>query len=78
MSELIKRITIDPAICNGSPIIRGQRITVQTVLEFLFSGTTEKELLHQFPILEAKDIEACKEFALLMMKNKYSIKEIAA
>lgn len=78
MSELIKRITIYPLICNGSPIIRGQRITVQTILEFLFSGTSEEELLHQFPFLESQDIEACKEFALLMMKNKYSIKEIAA
>ena len=78
MSDLIKRITIDPEICNGSPIIRGYRITVQSILEFVFSGTSQEELIEQFPFLEPEDIEACKEFALRMMKNKYSIKDIAA
>jgi uncharacterized protein (DUF433 family) len=37
-SELLKRITVDDRICNGKPVIRGMRITAQTVLEFLMAG----------------------------------------
>jgi uncharacterized protein (DUF433 family) len=53
------RIAINPSICNGRPIVRGMRITVQTVLEFLFAGTPREELLHQYPMLESEDIDAC-------------------
>lgn len=42
---ITERIALNPDICNGRPIIRGMRITVQTVLEFLFAGTTPEELL---------------------------------
>jgi len=61
---ITERIAIDPDICNGRPIIRGKRITVQTVLEFLFAGTTREELLAQYPILEPADIDACQQFAI--------------
>jgi uncharacterized protein (DUF433 family) len=44
------RITIDPAVCNGKPTIRGKRITVQTVLEFLGAGETEEKILRLFRI----------------------------
>ena len=53
------RITIDPAICNGKPTIRGLRITVQTVLEYLGAGESREEILQQFPMLEPEDINAC-------------------
>jgi uncharacterized protein (DUF433 family) len=56
------RITIDPAICNGKPIIRGMRITVQTVLECFGAGESREEVLHQFPMLEPEDINACLAF----------------
>ncbi len=60
MSELLQnRITIDPAICNGKPTIRGLRITVQTVLEYLGAGESQEEILRQFPMLEPGDIAAC-------------------
>ncbi len=77
-STLLNRITINDELCNGQPTIRGYRLTVQTVLEFIFAGTSAEELLEQYPFLEAEDIEACKQFAILMMNNKYSIKEVAA
>ena len=51
MSNLIDRITIDPDICNGKPIIRGKRIAVQTILEFLSSGDTRAEILEEYPSL---------------------------
>jgi uncharacterized protein (DUF433 family) len=76
-SELLKRITIDDRICNGKPVIRGQRITVQTILEFLMAGTPEEELLEQYPSLEREDLEACRQFALSLMGNSYSWKDVA-
>ena len=53
------RITIDPAICNGKPTIRGLRITVQTMLEYLSAGESHEDILHQFPMFEPEDINAC-------------------
>ncbi len=57
------RITLDPDICNGKPTIRGKRITVQTILEFLGAGESREEILHQYPSLEVEDIDACLAFA---------------
>jgi uncharacterized protein (DUF433 family) len=57
------RITIDPAMRSGKPCIRGMRITVQEVLEYLRSGMSEDEVLSDFPYLEREDIQACVEFA---------------
>ena len=56
------RITIDPAICNGKLTIRGLRITVQTVLEYLSAGESHEDILHQIPMLEPEDINACLAF----------------
>lgn len=47
MEELMERITIDPTICGGKPIISGKRITVQTILGFLSSGDTKQTILEQ-------------------------------
>jgi len=71
------RITIDPAICNGKPTIRGKRITVQTILEFLSAGEDREEILRQYPSLEAEDIDACLAFAAELMGHNYIIKRIA-
>ena len=71
------RITIDPAICNGKPTIRGMRITVQTVLEYLSAGESQEEILRQFPMLEPEDISACLRFAGKLMAHSYSVKELA-
>lgn len=71
------RITIDPALCNGKPTIRGKRITVQTVLEFLSAGESREEILRQYPSLEPEDIDACLAFAAEMMGHNYVIKMIA-
>lgn len=72
--DLLKRITVDDRICNGKPVIRGMRITVQTVLEFLMACTPEAEVLKQYPMLEVADLEACKQFALSLMGNSFSLK----
>ena len=71
------RITIDPDLCNGKPTIRGKRITVQTVLEFLSAGDSQEEILKQYPSLEPEDIQACLTFATQLMNHKYVLQEIA-
>jgi uncharacterized protein (DUF433 family) len=77
MSETpIIRVTIDPEICNGKPIIRGKRITVQTILEFLSAGDTEEEILYQYPSLEKEDITACLQFAVALMSRNYTIRTL--
>jgi uncharacterized protein (DUF433 family) len=63
MKELLKRITVDPAVMTGLPCIRGLRIPVTTVLGLLASGATEKEILAEYPDLEADDIKACMAYA---------------
>ena len=56
-------ITIEPGKRGGKPCIRGLRITVYDVLEYLASGMTEAEILRDFPDLTAEDIRACLAFA---------------
>lgn len=56
-------ITIEPGKRGGKPCIRGLRITVYDVLEYLASGMTEAEILSDFPDLTADDIRACLAFA---------------
>ncbi len=56
-------ITIDPARCGGKPCIRGMRITVYDVLDYLASGMSEDQILHDFPDLTREDIRACLAFA---------------
>jgi uncharacterized protein (DUF433 family) len=63
MEKMLNRITTNPEICNGKPIIRGMRITVTTVLEYLASGENMENLLDAYPVLEKEDILACLEFA---------------
>jgi uncharacterized protein (DUF433 family) len=57
------RITIDPAKRGGKPCIRGLRMTVYDVLEYLASGMSETDILKDFPDLTREDIRACLEFA---------------
>ena len=56
-------ITIEPGKRSGKPCIRGMRITVQDILEYLAGGMTEEEILADFPELTHEDIRACLAFA---------------
>ena len=56
-------ITIEPGKMGGKPCIRGLRMTVYDVLEYLASGMSEEEILKDFPELTRTDIRACLEFA---------------
>jgi uncharacterized protein (DUF433 family) len=57
------RITFKPEQCGGRPCIRGMRIRVKDVLDLLAAGVSEKEILEDYPDLEAEDIKACLQYA---------------
>ena len=77
MEYIAERITIDADLCNGKPTIRGTRLTVNTILEFLSAGETRDELLYQYPDLENEDINACLKFASDLMNRNFTIKYVA-
>ena len=58
-----KIITIEPGKRGGKPCIRGLRVTVYDVLEYLASGMTQEQILRDFPYLTKEDIQACLAFA---------------
>ena len=61
--SLEDRIHIDPAIRSGKPCIKGTRITVYDILEYLAGGMSEDEIVEDFPALTHEDIRAALEFA---------------
>ena len=61
--ELLKRITANPEIFGGKPIIRGMRISVELVLSLLAQGVSSEEVLSDYPDLELDDIRACLAYA---------------
>lgn len=63
MNDLLERITIDPEIRSGKPVIRGTRITVADILEYLAGGMSHEEVLGDFPDLTEEDIRAALAFA---------------
>ena len=67
------RITTHPDICNGRPIVRGTRIAVQSVLEFLAAGDSVDDVLAEYPDLTRADVQACLDYASRLMANHYSI-----
>jgi len=71
------RISINPDVCNGKPVIRGMRITVESILDYLSAGETPDAILREYPMLEREDISACLAFASRLMAHRYSIKETA-
>lgn len=70
MNTLLSRITIDPDICHGKPVIRGLRYPVETILEMLSSGMTIDEILADYEDLERDDILAALAFAAQLSRVK--------
>jgi len=60
---LLERITFNPAIFGGKPIVRGRRLAVEHVLGMLAAGDTPETILEGYPWLEAQDIQACLAYA---------------
>ena len=72
----LNRITINPQICHGKPIIRNLRYPVETILELLSSGMSIEQILNDYKDLEQEDILACLNYAAKLSQVK-SINRIA-
>ena len=69
--DLLSRISIDPNVCFGKPCIRGTRIWVSLVLDFLATETTATELLKEYPQLTEEDIRACLLYGAETARGRY-------
>lgn len=70
MADLLDRITIDPAIDHGKPVVRGLRYPVEMLLELLSSGMTTEEILADYEDLEREDLLAALAFAARLAQVK--------
>lgn len=69
-SQFLSRITVNPHIFGGKPIIRGMRIKVENVLALLEQGVSREEILDDYPDLESDDIRACLAYARALVANE--------
>jgi uncharacterized protein (DUF433 family) len=69
-SQLLRRISVNPKIFGGKPIIRGMRIKVENVLALLEQGVTFEEILDDYPNLEPEDVRACLAYARALVVNE--------
>jgi uncharacterized protein (DUF433 family) len=71
MNPLLSRISIDPEICFGKPCIRGTRIWVSLLLDFLAAGMTIKEVLEEYPQLSREDVLAAIAYGAEMSRGRF-------
>ncbi len=69
-NKLLERITINPKIFGGKPIIRGRRLAVEHVLGMMAAGDTPEDILEGYPWLEREDIQACLLYATRVVGNE--------
>jgi len=71
MNPLLKRISIDSNVCFGKPCIRGTRIWVSLILDFLADGMKVEEILKEYPQLTEEDIRAAIAYGAEMSRERY-------
>ena len=71
MNLLLQRISIDPNVCFGKPCIRGTRIWVSLILDFLANGMSVEEILAEYPQLAEEDIRAAIAYGAEMSRERY-------
>jgi uncharacterized protein (DUF433 family) len=71
MSPLLERISVDPNVCFGKPCVRGTRIWVSLLLDFLPSGSSIDEILSEYPQLQRDDILAAVAYGAEMSRERY-------
>jgi uncharacterized protein (DUF433 family) len=69
--ELLNRISINPNVCFGKPCIKGTRIWVSLILDFLASGMSHEGVLKEYPGLTPLDIQACLAYGAEMSRERY-------
>jgi uncharacterized protein (DUF433 family) len=67
--QLLERITINPKVMVGKPVIRGTRLTVEYILNLLAHGATVEEILQEYQGLTREDVQACLLFATRSLEN---------
>jgi uncharacterized protein (DUF433 family) len=67
--KLLERITLDPKVMTGKPVIRGTRLTVQFILGLLAHGASEQEIIEEYTGLTREDIKACLFFAMESLED---------
>jgi uncharacterized protein (DUF433 family) len=78
--ELLQRISVNPNICFGKPCIKGHRIWVSLILDFMASGMTISEILEEYPQLTLEDLLACLAYGAEMARERFvdvSIESVA-
>jgi len=70
MNPLLERISVDPNVCFGKPCIRGTRIWVSLLLDYLSSGTSVEEILAEYPQLTEEDIRAAIAYGAEMSRER--------
>jgi len=73
----MRKIIIDPDICNGQPVIEGTRITAGTVLEFLSAGDSVDDVLAGYPSLTRDDVLACLAYSARLLKHHFDVWAVA-
>lgn len=71
MKPLLQRITVDPNVCFGKPCIRGTRIWVSLILDFLANGMSTEEILVEYPHLTEEDVRATIAYGAEMARERY-------
>jgi uncharacterized protein (DUF433 family) len=73
MEEIADRIVIDPDVMVGKPVIKGTRIPVYLIVEFVANGMTEKEILKEYPQLRKEDIKAALLYASKCIEREVTV-----
>jgi uncharacterized protein (DUF433 family) len=71
MNNLLERISIKPEVCFGKPCIKGTRIWVSLILDFLATGMSFNEILEEYPFLTVEDVRACIAYGSEMSREIY-------
>jgi uncharacterized protein (DUF433 family) len=71
--EMLDRIKIDPAVCEGKPTIRGMRITVDFVLKLLGDGYNAEDIVREYPELEREDVYQAAKYGAWLASEKTSV-----
>jgi uncharacterized protein (DUF433 family) len=70
MDNLLERISIDPKICHGQPCVKGTRIMVWLIVQYLANGDSAEEVLTAYPSLTREDVQACLLYAAEMTRER--------
>ena len=79
MNDQLGRISLDPTVMSGKPVIRGTRIPVELIVRMLAQGIPESEILQEYPRLQAEDIRAALSYAarVLAMEDVFPLATVA-